>query len=79
MLFQGHLHLTVSLKISLPSGQLDIFYWEYASSIYFYASALIVWPTNKYVRPFVWKKKRGGEEVRRSETKAGSFVYPGTT
>ena len=55
MLCQGHVHL-ITLRTSLPE-QLDVFYWGNDFSLCVSVSALVFWLGNKYVRPFVGRKK----------------------
>lgn len=50
------LNILLSLKKSLPSLQLDMFYLVNAS-LFFYTSALTGWFRKKYVWAFVWKKR----------------------
>ena len=48
----------ITLRTSLLSEQLDMFYWENDFSLCVSISALVLWLSNKYVRSLVGKKNR---------------------
>lgn len=52
----GQAHLPLTLKKSLLSQQLDVFYWGNDFCLCASVSALVLWLNNKDVRTFVGKK-----------------------
>ena len=48
----------IAVKTSLLSGQPNVLYWENDLSLCFSVSVLVSWLGNKYIRSFVWKKKK---------------------
>ena len=49
---------SITLRTSLLSEQLDVFYWKNNFSLCVSVSTPVLWLHNKYVRPFVEKGKK---------------------
>jgi len=48
----------IAVKTSLLSGQPNVRYWENDLSLCFSVSVLVSWLGDKYIRSFVWKKRK---------------------